>query len=531
MRFRRKTPASQLVDETGVLPSPGWLLAGLCLASMAKAIEPPFEVFYPPTAAPFGAGWSLAHFLTSSQAVFLVLFMLAGGTLGDLYGRKKVLLWGIFIMLLANVLLLFSPSTLWHVIWRIVALVSAGVVLPLTLAPIYVFFEGRQRMIAFSIYLTVTALAGVLAVYLGKLFSGLLGWSGTYLLPGLISMAAMVIVYRSLPESRSSEPRFMDAVIHSGWTVLILAIVYTLFEISLDPEWMIVVLVVAGISILAGLVLITWWKHKEHGFIMRSAAIHTRHVTALIISGVIVQIALAGVYSLSYEYFRVGQNLSFSQTMLSLSPMFLGMLVTFLLIAHYWAYREVRQVVALGFLLVTAGIIGLFITARLPFWLQIIPLALFGFSIVGTKTVWTNALFQTLIDKFVGLNAGINSATVLVGGALGGYLTTQLVAQFGQSAFARQATLNLSEGARKIVFDNITAAIAAGEQAGLDDLAQVASEELYGYYQYAYVSGYMQTLLVIASLCMLVVVLIFLGIRRELKFRPEDTPLKDDGLD
>ena len=145
MKLRKRTPTSQLVDDTGTLVNPGWLLAGLCLAGAAKAIEPPLEVFYPPNAIPFGPGWSLAHFLSSSHAVILVLFMLAGGTLGDLYGRRKVLLWGILTMLVANLLLLLSLNTLWHVIWRTLAIFSAGVVLPLTLAPIYVFFEGRQR--------------------------------------------------------------------------------------------------------------------------------------------------------------------------------------------------------------------------------------------------------------------------------------------------------------------------------------------------------------------------------------------------
>ncbi len=64
MNIRQKIPTSQLIDDTGVLVYPGWMLAGLCLAGAAKAIGPPFEAFYPPGATPFGAGWSLARFFS-----------------------------------------------------------------------------------------------------------------------------------------------------------------------------------------------------------------------------------------------------------------------------------------------------------------------------------------------------------------------------------------------------------------------------------------------------------------------------------
>lgn len=529
MKLRKRTPTSQLVDDTGMLVNPGWLLAGLCLAGAAKAIEPPFEVFYPPNAIPFGAGWSLAHFLSSSQAVILVLFMLAGGTLGDLYGRRKVLLWGILTMLAANLLLLLSLNTLWHVIWRTLAIFSAGVVLPLTLAPIYVFFEGRQRNTAFAIYITLIALAGFLATYQGRFFTQLLDWRGAYLLPGLLSIVAYIFIRRSLPESRTANPNLMDTVIHSGWTVLVLAIVYTILQLGIRSEWLIFMLVTAGIAMVAGLALIIWWKRKTHGSLTRTATIQTRHVTILIVCGVILQIALFGVNFLSYSYYRIVQNLNFSQTILSLSPMFLGMLSSVFLIARFWSAHEVRRVVAAGFLLVFISTSVMAVLARAPYWMQILPLVIFGISIIAAKTVWTNAFFQTLIDKYIGLNAGINSATLLVGSAFAGFLTNALLTVFGEAAFEDQAaSLSLSEGALESMYHYINTLIEAGEQAGLQDLATLVSQNLYAFYQQAFITGYTLTLVVIALLCLSMTLLIFLGIRAQLKFQPQDEPLDDE---
>jgi hypothetical protein len=161
--------------------------------------------------------------------------------------------------------------------------------------------------------------------------------------------------------------------------------------------------------------------------------------------------------------------------------------------------------------------------------MQILPLVIFGISIIAAKTVWTNAFFQTLIDKYIGLNAGINSATLLVGSAFAGFLTNALLTVFGEAAFEDQAaSLSLSEGALESMYHYINTLIEAGEQAGLQDLATLVSQNLYAFYQQAFITGYTLTLVVIALLCLSMTLLIFLGIRAQLKFQPQDEPLDDE---
>ena len=529
MYIRQKIPASQLIDDRGVLVHPGWMLAGLCLAGAAKAIGPPFEAFYPPGTAPFGAGWSLARFLSSSWAVLLVLFMLGGGILGDLRGRRRVLLWSLAVMLVTDIALLLSPNTLWHVLWRIPANLSAGVVTTLTLAPLYIFFTGRQRAVAFAIYLTIVAICEFLSIYQGRLFAGLMDWRGAYLIPTVTTIVAMVIVRRSLPESRTAEPRTLQAIFYAGWTILVLGIIYALFELVLGRDWLVVVLLITGIMLATGFGLIVWWWRKENRDSLLEKISQIRQVIVLIISGVILQIAFLGFYSLTYSYYRVAQNLDFLKTLLSMSPMFLGILATTFLIVRLWAHQRVQQMITIGFLVVALAMTAMAIVARLPYWTQILPLAIFGISIIATKTIWTNAFFQLLIDRYIGLNAGMNSATLLVGGALGGVLTTELLAWFGQSAFVRKSTsLTMSEGALRSLYDNISAAISTGEEFGIKNLALMVSSGFYSQYLDAYTTGYVLTILVLVLLCLLTALVIFLGIRRTLIYEPEDSPLDDE---
>jgi MFS family permease len=529
MKIRQKIPTSQLIDDSGLLVRPGWMLAGLCLAGAAKAIGPPFEAFYPPGAEPFGAGWSLARFLASSWAVLLVLFMLGGGILGDLKGRRRVLLWSLAVMLIADIALLFSPNTLWHVLWRLPANLSAGIIIPLTLAPLYIFFTGRQRAIAFAIYLTIFAISEFLSIYQGRLFIQLLDWRGAYLIPAASTFVAIVIVRRSLPESRTANPRTLQAVFYAGWTILVLGILYAVVELILGRRWLNVVILINGIMLVSGLGLIYWWWRKEKPDAQRIQSGRIRPVMILILSGVILQIAFLGFYSLTYSYYRVAHNLDFLQTLLAMSPMFLGLLATTFFVVRLWAHRSIRHVITIGFLLVASAITAMGIVARLPYWVQILPLAVFGISIIATKTIWTNAFFQILIDRYIGLNAGMNSATLLVGGALGGVVSTELLAMFGQSAFVRQfSSLTISEGVVNSLFDSISASVATWENLGVNNLSSAISSRFYAQYQEAYSVGYTLTVLVISLLCLLAAVIIYRGIRRSMVFKPEDTPINDE---
>lgn len=99
--------ARQSVNPTG-------LLVACCTAGAAKALEPPVWIFYPPGAERFDAGWADPRVLASVSAILMVIFVLAGGLLGDIYGRRRLLLMGLAGSAVAHTSLLFAPSIGWH---------------------------------------------------------------------------------------------------------------------------------------------------------------------------------------------------------------------------------------------------------------------------------------------------------------------------------------------------------------------------------------------------------------------------------
>ena len=85
------------------------VLIACCLASCAKLSEPPTWVYQPPGGGPFNVQWAEYGIVNSVLTLLSLGVLLVGGVIGDISGRRRVLLLGISGMVVANVVLL-SPT-------------------------------------------------------------------------------------------------------------------------------------------------------------------------------------------------------------------------------------------------------------------------------------------------------------------------------------------------------------------------------------------------------------------------------------
>jgi MFS family permease len=507
-----------------VAPSnPEMLLVACCIAGMAKSLEPQLWVFYPPHAAPFGAGWATARHLSSIAGVLLVIMVIGGGMIGDFYGRRRFLLLGLALTIFANLLAIVSPSSLWHMVLHVFTILAAAVVLPLSLAPLYLHFRGRKRLIAFAWYMLATTAAAVLASTLADLGMGFFGWRGAYYLPLLTAVVAAFLVYRTLPESYVRGERHFDAAVYAGWTLVILAVLFGIVQWGLVGERLAALIIVCSVACGLGLALIIWWNANTPGSLFHNSTIRVRDMTMLIMLGVIVQLVLMSFVQSTYRYFDVVKGFTLIQRSLALLPILIGMIVATRLVGKMWRLYEVRRLIALG-LLLTGASVGLMAIRPdiMPYVIQILPLTLFGFAYLSTKTVWTNGLFQSMIDDYTGLNAGINSATLMIGGALGSVLAGQLVVVFGQRDFQdRLAGFGLPAQIRQL----FTVLTQISER---DFLAQILDPTLLGEvvwdaYVASYALAYGRTLWIVVGIALIGATAVWIGLRRSnIRFTAEE---------
>jgi DHA2 family methylenomycin A resistance protein-like MFS transporter len=138
--------------------------------------------------------------------------MLAGGTIGDLHGHKRVVLTGLATFGIASVGCGLAPGVGALVGFRVLQGAGAALLLPATLAVITNAFTGRgEQAGAIGIWAGI----GSVALAAGPLLGGALvqgvGWRAVFAINAPIVAVAFAVALRVVRESTDPQGRHLDA--------------------------------------------------------------------------------------------------------------------------------------------------------------------------------------------------------------------------------------------------------------------------------------------------------------------------------
>ncbi|HEY7430648.1 MAG TPA: MFS transporter [Streptosporangiaceae bacterium] len=169
------------------------------------------NVALPQISAGLGAGVSDLQWVVDGYALALASLMLAGGTVGDLRGHKRMVLLGFAVFGAGSLGCGLAPGVGVLVAARVAQGVGAALLLPGTLAIISRAFPGRREQ---AKAIGVWAGIGGLALPAGPLLGGLLvdtfGWRAIFLLNVPIVVVASVAVLAIVTESADPRGRRLD---------------------------------------------------------------------------------------------------------------------------------------------------------------------------------------------------------------------------------------------------------------------------------------------------------------------------------
>src|SRR5438270_1992495 len=106
-----------------------------------------------------GAGVSSLAWIIDAYTLTFASFMLTGGALGDLYGRKRFFMAGLIVFTVGSLLCGLSGSTAQLIAFRATQGLGAALLLPGSLSIITATFRGRERGAAIGIWAAFSGLA------------------------------------------------------------------------------------------------------------------------------------------------------------------------------------------------------------------------------------------------------------------------------------------------------------------------------------------------------------------------------------
>ena len=187
-----------------VEPSVRWALASLSLSMLLSSLgTSSANVALPTLAKEFAAAFQEVQWVVLAYLLAITTLIVSVGRLGDLTGRRRLLLAGIFLFTVASVLCGFA-LTLWLLIAaRAVQGLGAAIMMALTMAFVGGIIPKAKTGSAMGLLGTMSAMGTALGPSLGGLLIAGLGWRAIFFVNVPLGVLAFVLACRYLPKDRS----------------------------------------------------------------------------------------------------------------------------------------------------------------------------------------------------------------------------------------------------------------------------------------------------------------------------------------
>jgi EmrB/QacA subfamily drug resistance transporter len=209
-----------------------WTLGAMCFALFMVMLDNTVvNVSLPSIQRSLHASLSSLEWTVNAYTLTFAVLMVTGGRLGDIFGRRRMFLFGVVVFGISSLAIGFAPSDVVLVAFRAVQGVGAAFMMPATLSIITQAFPPEQRGMAIGTWAGVSALALAIGPVVGGFLTEQVGWRSIFFINPPIAIIAFLVTSFAAQESRDeSVGRSVDYLGIGALTVGLTALVLGLVE-------------------------------------------------------------------------------------------------------------------------------------------------------------------------------------------------------------------------------------------------------------------------------------------------------------
>ncbi|SDZ65977.1 MFS transporter [Pseudomonas sp. NFIX28] len=180
--------------------SSGWALASLSLSMLLAALGTSIaNVGLPTLVQAFGASFQQVQWVVLAYLLALTALSVSAGRLGDLLGRRRLLLAGILLFTLASLLCAIAPTLGALIAARALQGLGAAIMMALTLALVGETVSQARTGSAMGLLGSMSAIGTALGPSLGGVLLAGFGWQALFLACVPLGGLTWALAYRCLP--------------------------------------------------------------------------------------------------------------------------------------------------------------------------------------------------------------------------------------------------------------------------------------------------------------------------------------------
>ena len=347
------------------------------------------------------------------------------GKVADIYGRKRVYLYGIAIFTLASLLMIVAPSTDLLIAVRIFQGFGAAMIFGTGISIISSVFPPGERGKILGIYVSCAYIALTVGPFLGGVLTQHIGWRSIFFVNIPLGLAACLLIILKLKgEWAECEGERLDLL---GSAIYICALVLVMLGFSLVPHPGSLLLIAAGCA--AGFAFALYEMRIPFPVLDMRLLTQNRVFAFSSLAALITFIATFAVtflLSLDLQYTK-GYSPVYAGLILIAQP--LAIVVVTFISGRLSDQIDPQILASSGIALMAVGLFALvFLTGSSPLWYILTCLVVLGVGYGLFSPPNLNAIMGSVDRRYYGMANGINGTVRLLGQVLSMGITMMIFA-------------------------------------------------------------------------------------------------------
>jgi EmrB/QacA subfamily drug resistance transporter len=385
--------------------------------------------------------------------------MLTGGTLGDLLGRKRVMLAGIALFSTGSLVGALASDSRTLIAARVVMGVGAAACEPGTLSLIRQIYPDRgERARALGVWTAVSGISLALGPVLGGVLIAGGGWRWIFWFNLAFGLASFAAAARFVPESSDPQGRRLDVPGLVAGAVALTGITFAVIEgenAGYRTWWVVLLFVVAALAAIAFVAI----ERRTRDPVLRLEFFRIPTFSGATVVGFATSFGLFAVFFFTALYLQIVANFSGWRIALEFAAMAVAMVIAGLVSGRWTAQRGARGPMSAGCLIAGGSMFA--VNAALDphpsFAALSAALAAVGFGLGLALVAVTAAVLAIVPAERSGMAASTVNTSRMLGGVLavailGAIVNARLVSELTH----KLATLGVPAAFRSLIINAVT---------------------------------------------------------------------------
>jgi EmrB/QacA subfamily drug resistance transporter len=202
-----------------------WALAGLSLSMLLSSLGTSIaNVALPTLARTFAASFQEVQWVVLAYLLAITILIVSVGRLGDITGRRRVLLAGILLFTVASILCGVAPTLPQLIAARAAQGLGAAIMMALTMAFVGETVPKEKTGSAMGLLGAMSAIGTALGPSLGGILIAGFGWPAIFFINVPLGVLTLFLAYRYLPADQRETKADRTGFDHAGTLLLALTL-------------------------------------------------------------------------------------------------------------------------------------------------------------------------------------------------------------------------------------------------------------------------------------------------------------------